>query len=256
VFHPAHQVGNITNYSSTNQINDYQGINALSGKNLSEHIELQNRSDHVASVRVNETGPQSRAVAATRSESHEDRMLMSTETTATKSAADMQSEEATSSNDEAAHGKNHDSDPSRHHGDQSGHDGDALSASELPVNKLLSFALDSSCDVSKATLNVAIQSYVGSEHWGREVRQKIVWMFGLGHQSATLTLNPPNLGPLHISVKMQNNVAHTTFRSDDPSVREALAQGLVQLKEMMSKRGLVLGNTSLTNIGDEVLEND
>ena len=114
-------------------------------------------------------------------------------------------------------------------------------------------SLDHPREVPKSAVNVAIQSYVGTEQWGREVRQKIVWMFGVGQQAATLTLNPPNLGPLHVSVKMQNNIAHATFSSNDPKVRQALAEGLPLLNEMMAQRGLVLGNTTMTEINKDIL---
>jgi flagellar hook-length control protein FliK len=53
---------------------------------------------------------------------------------------------------------------------------------------------------------------------------------------------------------MQNNVAHATFRSNDPGVRQALTHGLTLLNEMLSQRGLVLGRTTMTEIDKEVLE--
>jgi flagellar hook-length control protein FliK len=147
-----------------------------------------------------------------------------------------------------------DSDATRGQDDRSASERDTLRTSEQAATKLISGALENPRDMPKSAVSVAIQSYVGTEYWGREVRQKIVWMFGMGHQSATLTLNPPNLGPLHVSLHMQNNVAHATFRSNDPGVRQALTHGLTLLNEMLSQRGLVLGRTTMTEIDKEVLE--
>jgi flagellar hook-length control protein FliK len=156
------------------------------------------------------------------------------------------------SHDATTHATLHDSDATRGQDERIASERGTLSASEQAATKLISGALENPRDVPKSAVSVAIQSYVGTEQWGREVRQKIVWMFGIGQQSATLTLNPPNLGPLHISVKMQNNVAHTTFRSNDPSVRQALAEGMVLLNDMMSQRGLILGQMKMTEINQEV----
>jgi flagellar hook-length control protein FliK len=70
-------------------------------------------------------------------------------------------------------------------------------------------------------------------------------MVGSAEQSATLTLNPPDLGPLQIVIHVHNNRADTTFLSDRQEVRQALADGMSNLRDMMKEAGISLGDTNI-----------
>jgi flagellar hook-length control protein FliK len=72
-------------------------------------------------------------------------------------------------------------------------------------------------------------------------------MVGGAEQSASLTLNPPDLGPLQVVVHVHNNMANATFISDNPEVRQALTDGLQSLRDMMSQSGLTLGQTNVSS---------
>jgi flagellar hook-length control protein FliK len=43
-----------------------------------------------------------------------------------------------------------------------------------------------------------LSARVGSEAWENQVGQKVVYMVGGEEQTASLTLNPPDLGPLQV----------------------------------------------------------
>ncbi len=92
-----------------------------------------------------------------------------------------------------------------------------------------------------------IQSTFGTAQWDHEINQKVVWMVGGAEQSASLTLNPPDLGPLQVVVHVHNNMANATFISDNPEVRQALTEGLQSLRDMMSQSGLTLGQTNVSS---------
>lgn len=228
-----------------------QNINALDGQYFAERLEMQNR---VVITDMDTDASQSNADASALTfvkalDEQKNKNLYSSDPTKnvdSKLQADQLVKEAT------IHAKIQYSESPREQDDLNASDGGAVIASEQSTNKLIALSSEHPRDTPKSVVNVAIQSYVGTEQWGREVRQKIVWMFGIGQQSATLTLNPPNLGPLHISVNMQNNIAHTTFRSNDPGVREALAEGMALLNEMMSQRGIKLGKITMTEINQEL----
>ena len=66
-------------------------------------------------------------------------------------------------------------------------------------------------------------------------------------QSASLTLNPPELGPLQVVIHVHNNMANATFISNSPDVRQALTDGLPSLREMMSQSGIELGQTNVSS---------
>ncbi|MFZ6846374.1 flagellar hook-length control protein FliK [Undibacterium sp. RuTC16W] len=88
---------------------------------------------------------------------------------------------------------------------------------------------------------------VGSSAWDQAVGQKVVWMVAGGEQTAELTLNPPDLGPLQIVLSVSNDQASATFSSAQPEVREALEAALPRLKQMMNDAGVQLSGFSVNS---------
>jgi flagellar hook-length control protein FliK len=97
-----------------------------------------------------------------------------------------------------------------------------------------------------ASANI-INAYPGKAGWDQAISQKVVWMVGAGQQSATLTLNPPDLGPLQVVIHVHNDQADTTFISDNAEVRQALQDGLANLRDKMSESGVQLGQTNVSS---------
>jgi flagellar hook-length control protein FliK len=91
-----------------------------------------------------------------------------------------------------------------------------------------------------------IAARVGAPGWDSEVGQKIVWMVAGKEQSASLTLNPPDLGPMQVVLKVTNDQASVTFTAAQPEVRQALEDAMPRLREMMSESGIALGNASVS----------
>ena len=87
---------------------------------------------------------------------------------------------------------------------------------------------------------------VGTPAWDQQLGQKVVWMAAGGDQSATLTLNPPDLGPLQVVLTVTNDQADAAFMSAQPEVRQALEAALPRLREMMSEAGIAFGNATVT----------
>lgn len=85
----------------------------------------------------------------------------------------------------------------------------------------------------------------GAPDWNQDVGQKVVWMVGSEQQSATLTLNPPDLGPVQVVIAVHNDQVDTTFVSQNPEVRQALQDGLENLRNMMNQSGIELGQASV-----------
>ncbi|MDQ2819199.1 MAG: flagellar hook-length control protein FliK [Pseudomonadota bacterium] len=71
-------------------------------------------------------------------------------------------------------------------------------------------------------------------------------------QSATLTLNPPDLGPVQVVLNVNNDQATVAFSSATPEVREALENAMPRLREMLSDAGVTLGDASVSaNLPDQ-----
>jgi flagellar hook-length control protein FliK len=86
---------------------------------------------------------------------------------------------------------------------------------------------------------------VGQSGWNQALGQHMVMMAGVAQQTATLTLNPPDLGPLQIVLQVQNSHAEATFTTAQPEVRQALENAMPRLREMMEQAGIELGQTTV-----------
>jgi flagellar hook-length control protein FliK len=93
----------------------------------------------------------------------------------------------------------------------------------------------------------SISSPLGSRGWAEEFSQKITWMGTQQNQVAELHLNPPNLGPLDIVLKISDNQATALFTSPHSAVRDAVENALPRLREMLADNGIMLGNTTVSD---------
>ncbi|MES2347490.1 MAG: flagellar hook-length control protein FliK, partial [Pseudomonadota bacterium] len=91
-----------------------------------------------------------------------------------------------------------------------------------------------------------LSSRVGTQAWDQQLGQKIVFMAAGGEQSATMELNPPDLGPLQVVLSVNKDQATAAFTSATPEVRQALEAALPKLREMMSDAGIQLGSATVS----------
>lgn len=110
--------------------------------------------------------------------------------------------------------------------------------SQIPLNLL---------QASTTPLTEKLTQQVGTQGWDQALGQKIVWMVAGAQQSATLTLNPPDLGPLQIILNVTNDQADATFISAQPEVRHALEAALPKLREMMNEAGIQLSDATVSS---------
>lgn len=87
---------------------------------------------------------------------------------------------------------------------------------------------------------------VGTSGWDQALGQKVVWMVAGAQQSASLTLNPPDLGPLQVVLNVTNSQATANFFSTQPEVRQALEAALPRLREMLGDAGIQLGQANVS----------
>lgn len=87
----------------------------------------------------------------------------------------------------------------------------------------------------------------GSDRWQTAMNQHVLNMVGTGDDVASLTLSPPDLGPIQVVLKVDNQSVNTSFITDNPLVRQALEDGMQDLRERMQSQGLQLGQTFVGN---------
>ncbi|HWT70873.1 MAG TPA: flagellar hook-length control protein FliK [Oxalicibacterium sp.] len=97
-----------------------------------------------------------------------------------------------------------------------------------------------------ATASSELLPPVGGAGWDDALGQKVVWMAKGMEQTATLTLNPPDLGPMQVTVNVSNNQATASFVAHQPEVRHALEASMPRLRDMLNEAGIQLGQSSVS----------
>lgn len=130
---------------------------------------------------------------------------------------------------------------------------DRIKSLELPADPIGSPALRANpnppAEIPTALAGAAITRLVpsvGTSAWNQALGEKIVWMAAGSQQTASLTLNPPNLGPLQIVLQVSNDQASASFFSAQPEVRQALEAAFPRLREMMDEAGIQLGQATVS----------
>ncbi len=87
---------------------------------------------------------------------------------------------------------------------------------------------------------------VDSGGWSDALGQRVLWMVTQQQQTAELSLNPPDLGPLHVVLSIDNDQASVMFMSHNADVRQTLEGALPRLRELMADSGISLGSTTVS----------
>ena len=128
--------------------------------------------------------------------------------------------------------------------------GTALAAAPQPNAAALASMQATASPLTPANVlpaQVVINTPVTHDDWGDEFGQKITWLASSKEQSAELHLNPPQLGPMDVVIKVSGDQATALFSSPHAAVREAIEQALPKLREMMADSGIMLGNASVND---------
>lgn len=96
---------------------------------------------------------------------------------------------------------------------------------------------------SQAVIHVA--EPLGTHRWEQAFSTQVVWAAREQLQSASLTLNPPELGPVKIELQLSDNQASASFSSPQPEVRKAIEDALPGLKTLFADAGLQLQHANV-----------
>lgn len=97
----------------------------------------------------------------------------------------------------------------------------------------------------------AIATPMHQPGWNADFGRQVVMLARDAHsgmQTAELRLDPPELGPLRISLSLNEGMASALFVSAHASVRQAIESALPQLSQQLAQAGISLGET---HVGDQ-----
>lgn len=93
--------------------------------------------------------------------------------------------------------------------------------------------------------SMGLQTALRDPSWATDFGQKLLWFAGNDKQLAQLTLNPPQLGTVEITLKIDKDSANAHFVSANAEVRGAIETALPRLREMFASAGIDLGQVSV-----------
>jgi flagellar hook-length control protein FliK len=95
---------------------------------------------------------------------------------------------------------------------------------------------------------IPIPTPMNSRDWSGDFAQTVTWVASRRYQSADLTLNPPALGNIEISLKFDSDrsTATAVFVSSSAEVRETIETALPKLREMLAGAGIELGQANVS----------
>jgi flagellar hook-length control protein FliK len=117
---------------------------------------------------------------------------------------------------------------------------------------LLSGSMGSAANTGAQPALPGISTPLNSPQWGGDFGRQFVSLAQGGHNmphTAELRLDPPELGPLRISINISDNVAHAIFASPHAAVRQTVENALPQLQQLLAQAGISLGQTSVNDQG-------
>ncbi|WP_374277817.1 flagellar hook-length control protein FliK [Azonexus sp.] len=87
--------------------------------------------------------------------------------------------------------------------------------------------------------------------WSRGLGDRVVWLARNDQQSAQISITPPQLGPIQITLNLNGDQASAVFASPHAEVRQAIQDALPQLRDMLSAAGINLGQA---NVGSQLAQ--
>jgi flagellar hook-length control protein FliK len=103
-------------------------------------------------------------------------------------------------------------------------------------------AADNAPEPVSLSLNAPMQQ---AGRWATELGDRMAWVANNRFNSATLQVNPPQLGPIEVRIQMSGDQAAVSFAAVQPQTREAIQQALPVLASSFASQGLSLGQTSV-----------
>ncbi|QEA39701.1 hypothetical protein FGL86_11905 [Pistricoccus aurantiacus] len=105
-------------------------------------------------------------------------------------------------------------------------------------------AMSASGQAASPTITAPLQS----PQWSQQLGQHLIALTQRGDQQMKLRLNPEELGPLSVTLKLSDQGAQAHFLSGHAQVRGLIEQAIPQLREALAQQGIALGETS---VGDQ-----
>lgn len=96
----------------------------------------------------------------------------------------------------------------------------------------------------------SIELPVGHAEWGDKLVGKLTWLTANKLSVAEIHLTPPDMGPMEVRVKVQQDQATVTVHAANPVVRDQLELHSHRLRDMLNEQGISLDQFDVADSRD------
>lgn len=107
-------------------------------------------------------------------------------------------------------------------------------------------------EAAQQARQTSVSPHIQTPAWPQHFGEKLVWLAKNDQQSAQISINPPQLGPVQVTINLSGDQATLAFASPHAEVRQAIESAMPQLKDMLSAAGINLGQS---NVGANLSQN-
>ncbi|KTD41259.1 flagellar hook-length control protein FliK [Legionella parisiensis] len=99
------------------------------------------------------------------------------------------------------------------------------------------------------SMSLAIPIEIDKPEWSKQFSDHIIWLGQQEVKSALIKINPEDLGPLEISIKVVNDSASVSIVTHTHQIRDIIEQSLPKLQTMLAEQGLNLSEVHIDSDG-------
>jgi flagellar hook-length control protein FliK len=91
-----------------------------------------------------------------------------------------------------------------------------------------------------------IEMPIHDEKWGQVFASRVAWQIAENIQEAQIHVNPLELGPVEVRVRVSEDQATVHFHTQHGQARETIEKAIPELREVLSQSGLHLADANVS----------
>ncbi|EEG07411.1 flagellar hook-length control protein [Pseudogulbenkiania ferrooxidans 2002] len=116
----------------------------------------------------------------------------------------------------------------------------------LPVHASATGAAHAAAEAGQAKV-LALPLPISDSNWAKSMSEQMLSLVSVKADKAQIQINPPELGPIDVTLKLNHDQVQVTFSATTPQAREAVENSLPKLASMLASSGLQLADAQVSS---------
>ena len=101
--------------------------------------------------------------------------------------------------------------------------------------------------VRHAPQNLQLDAPIGTARWGEQLSNQVIVLAQSATPSADIRVTPPELGPVHVRISVEDGIASVVLSAPAAETRQALEAALPALHDALAESGISLGESAVSD---------